>query len=280
MSWNTILDLLGEGESQHLFFLKKADSEILLAQHIAALANTEGGKIVIGLDNANGHLIGCTHDRDWFLITAREYCSPSVNINISVIPRHEHNIIMLDIPEGDDKPYMVDDRCYVREENITRIAKSNEEKIIKGYEGNKNINTRQKKALSYIQDHNVITNREYRDLFGVSHKTAHIELTDMVNQSMLEIHGSGRSTSYIMAGEPAMKQTDSISEYQNESQIAPPETPLTPILPLVEIEETNKDIEQNIPSGDIFNEQANLLEDLEYPEEFPSQLEINGSYIR
>ncbi|MFC1478713.1 RNA-binding domain-containing protein [Candidatus Margulisiibacteriota bacterium] len=280
MSWNTILDLLAEGESQHLFFLTKVDSEIQLAQHIAAIANTEGGKIVIGLDNVNGHLIGCTHERDWFQNAAREYCSPSVDINISVIPRHEHNIVMLDIPEGDDKPYMVDDICYVREENVTRIAKSNEEKMIKGYEGDKNINARQKKALSYIQDNNVITNREYRDLFGVSHKTAHIELTDMVNQSMLEVHGSGRSTSYIMAGEPSPRQTAFIDNYQNEIKTEASQTPLEAIQPSEETNEDQaEDIEQNSPSGDVFNDQADLLEDIEYPEDLSSRLEIKESCI-
>jgi ATP-dependent DNA helicase RecG len=59
------------------------------------------------------------------------------------------------------------------------------------------MNTRQKKALNYLTQNGTITNREFRELFGVSHKTAHIELTNLVGKGILTIQGAGRSTSYI-----------------------------------------------------------------------------------
>jgi predicted HTH transcriptional regulator len=43
----------------------------------------------------------------------------------------------------------------------------------------------------------VITNREYREAFNVSHKTAHLELTMLEEKKLVKSEGAGRSTRYI-----------------------------------------------------------------------------------
>ncbi|NBV42022.1 hypothetical protein EBR96_04555 [bacterium] len=62
------------------------------------------------------------------------------------------------------------------------------------------LNSRQQKALDYLGTQAVIQNKKYRELFHVSHKTAHIELTDLVNKGALSQRGMGRSTHYILKG--------------------------------------------------------------------------------
>jgi len=241
MSWDIILDLLAKGESQSLIFLTRIESEQFLAQQMAALANTEGGKIVLGLDNKNGHLIGCDQDQSGILKVSEENCSPPLKIALTEVLRHDKHLLVIDIPEGDDKPYMVEDVCYIREGNSTRVAKSDEEKLIKGYEGDKDINARQKKALAYVQEQGSITNREYRDCFGVSHKTAHIELTHMVNQLLLLVTGSGRSTGYVLPGEGA--QSSIFSEASSEVPVA------------------TTGQEASGYTGDVFNEQMDVIKE-------------------
>ncbi|MBU0630463.1 MAG: hypothetical protein KKC80_06040, partial [Candidatus Margulisbacteria bacterium] len=51
-------------------------------------------------------------------------------------------------------------------------------------------------AMQIITEHGSITNREYREAFDVSHKTAHIELTLLVNKHLAQSEGAGRSTRY------------------------------------------------------------------------------------
>ena len=252
MSWDIVLDLLSKGSSQNLVFLTKINSENELALEIAALANCNGGKIVLGIDNTNGHLLGCDYDKDWILNVAKEFCSPPINVSVTTVPRHNRNIMLIDVPEGDDKPYMVDDVCYVRENKLTRIAKSDEEKNIKGYEGDKKINARQKKALGYVQEHATITNRAYRDQFGVSHKTAHIELTDMVEQDLFKVTGAGRNTSYILIND---NQQQTIFSQNITPEERPTDGPSTIRHPL----SANSEAE-------IFNAQADLAsEEIELP---------------
>ncbi len=59
------------------------------------------------------------------------------------------------------------------------------------------MNDRQKKTIDYLQSHFSISNKTYRTLFQVSHKTAHIELVALVESGFLQTQGSGRSTCYI-----------------------------------------------------------------------------------
>ena len=59
------------------------------------------------------------------------------------------------------------------------------------------LNERQTLALEYLAEENFIKNKTYRELFDVSHKTAHLELVDLVNKNLIKSQGSGRSTCYV-----------------------------------------------------------------------------------
>jgi predicted HTH transcriptional regulator len=80
------------------------------------------------------------------------------------------------------------------------------------------LNLRQQHALSFVLDKGSIQNKQYRKLFNVSHKTAHVELAEMVQQDQLSIVGNGRSTCYQLRNQPEKHQkTDNmISKQQIE----------------------------------------------------------------
>lgn len=60
------------------------------------------------------------------------------------------------------------------------------------------LNERQEKALVYLTKNSNIKNKKYRELFNVSHKTAHLELIDLVQKKLIKSQGSGRSTCYVI----------------------------------------------------------------------------------
>lgn len=60
------------------------------------------------------------------------------------------------------------------------------------------LNKRQKLALEHLKKFPHIKNKEYRSLFGVSHKTAHIELVQLVSHGHLVSQGGGRNTHYVL----------------------------------------------------------------------------------
>ena len=61
------------------------------------------------------------------------------------------------------------------------------------------LNERQQKAMAYIQTHHAIKNKTYRSEFNISHKTAHIELVDLVSKGYIQSQGAGRSTQYVLS---------------------------------------------------------------------------------
>jgi len=60
------------------------------------------------------------------------------------------------------------------------------------------LNERQKKALEFLKMNSSISNKQYRELFSISHKTAHIELVELVSKGLLLSKGAGRSTCYCL----------------------------------------------------------------------------------
>jgi len=60
------------------------------------------------------------------------------------------------------------------------------------------LNERQLEAVLYVGEHGRITNREYRDLTGVSRSWAIEELREMVDLGIMAVRGSGRAIHYVL----------------------------------------------------------------------------------
>ena len=202
MSWEEVLSLIEQGEGQSLEFEKQVTTEEDIAREMVAFSNTNGGRVVFGIDDKNKHFIGAEIQEgfvEWVMKIARERSTPPITPKLDILERNEKKIVILSISEGDEKPYMTDDICYIRDDDLSRPATPEEQEEIKSPWSGIGMNQRQKKALHYIVDHGLITNREFRNLFNVSHKTAHIELTMLTDQGVLASQGLGRSTRYILA---------------------------------------------------------------------------------
>lgn len=205
MTWEDILALLEQGEGQSVEFEKSIPAEDDIARDMVAFANTDGGKLVFGLDDKNKHLTGVEiigNFDDWIRKIANNHCKPAINPNIEMIEKADKKIIVLTVPEGEDKPYRSDEICYIRDGSTSRPAKDNEEKELINPWSGKGLNKRQIRAMQIIAEHDRLTNREYREAFNVSHKTAHIELTMLVDKRLLISEGAGRSTRYIVSPSP------------------------------------------------------------------------------
>jgi ATP-dependent DNA helicase RecG len=58
------------------------------------------------------------------------------------------------------------------------------------------LNERQIRAVLYVKERGKITNREYQELYGVSNKTAYLELVGLVEKGIFTIEGTGKKTLY------------------------------------------------------------------------------------
>jgi len=200
LSWKQIIELLQQGEGPSIEFKKNLLNSIDLAKDLAAFSNAKGGYIVLGIDDKNGHLIGETVTKEWILAVAKAKCNPKLIPLVTEIEKANKNILLISVHEGNSKPYFADSKCYIRDNKITRLASLDEEKSLSANLKNihEGLNKRQKDALNHVHENGSITNMIYRDLFKVSHKTAHIELVELLRQELLATAGKGRSTCYIL----------------------------------------------------------------------------------
>lgn len=64
------------------------------------------------------------------------------------------------------------------------------------------LNKRQTRALAILAERERITNREYRELFNVSHTTAADDLRDLLAKGLVKQAGTGRGTYYCLVNDP------------------------------------------------------------------------------
>jgi ATP-dependent DNA helicase RecG len=60
------------------------------------------------------------------------------------------------------------------------------------------LNERQIKAVLYVKKNGRITNKEYRELSGLSDEGSRIDLKILIDKNILKQKGSGRGTHYIL----------------------------------------------------------------------------------
>jgi predicted HTH transcriptional regulator len=183
---------------QNVEFHLKLNDPDELAKTIVAFANTSGGTLVLGIGKHTLHLVGYPHSKETIEDVCKRKISPSLNVAVSKIERGDKAIYIIDIPEGADKPYRVNNVSYTRENNKIEVATAEEEKEMNPW-GVNGLNARQRQALAFLNTHPRITNKEYRELCDVSHKTAHIEMTELLDKEVLVVEGAGRSTYYRLA---------------------------------------------------------------------------------
>ena len=257
MEWATIISYMREGDNRTTKFFGSFPDSDVFGHCLVAMASTRGGKIILGIDLANYHMVGVDMDQSDLISFINTHCKPIIHVKIDKFVRDSRSILIISIPDGTQKPYAYNGSCFIMDEANVRLALVNEEQnlkstsvvnvsnsidVIKDIEDNiddkseddmddedfendvaeitdemvrlsssidddddkkdfiktvfQKINSRQIKALRFLSINDNVRNKQYRNMFDISHKTAHLELSDLVEKGILVIKGSGRSTCY------------------------------------------------------------------------------------
>ena len=102
---------------------------------VVAFANTNGGKLLFGLDERKREIIGIDDDSlfkvmDTISKSISNYCELEVRINIYVRNYKNKYLIIVEIPKGALKPYYIkgnsiQNSTYIRKNGITSLADTN-----------------------------------------------------------------------------------------------------------------------------------------------------------
>ncbi len=116
-------------ENPHTDFKAQFGSTAELAKDLVCFANSDGGQIIIGVDDGR-QVIGVSDPDDLMLRVddvAFNRCSPPITVVPEVVELDGDAVVVLNVPKGDQRPYRTGDgRYYVRSGARCRSASREE----------------------------------------------------------------------------------------------------------------------------------------------------------
>ncbi len=122
--------LIAEGEHEHQDFKYKVTDAEKLAKSVSAFANTDGGRLLIGVRD-DGHLSGVRSEEEIYMMhaAAYKYCKPESSISFETLHADGRTIVIATVPKSKRRPICVANisegtekrpRAYIRiaDENI------------------------------------------------------------------------------------------------------------------------------------------------------------------
>ena len=118
--------LIDEGEHQQQDFKYKVTDACKLAKSVSAFANTDGGRLLVGVRD-DGHLSGVRSEEEKYMLqeAATHYCHPAADITFETFVAEGRTIVVATVPKAKHKPIKAlgDDgrwKAYIRvaDENI------------------------------------------------------------------------------------------------------------------------------------------------------------------
>lgn len=203
MNPRKLLEIISNGESSSVEFKRKSTTPKKLAKEIAAIANTAGGYLIIGVDD-NGKIYGIKSEKseaDIVETACNFFILPPIEPNISIINLYDKDVLLLTIEESNIKPHkaIVEDdensneyKFYIRlgeksveaSREMTRLMKqTTEDKPLK-----LSIGPNEKRLFAYLDKHDRITVKDFSKLVNISDRRAERLLIRLVRAGSLSIH--------------------------------------------------------------------------------------------
>jgi predicted HTH transcriptional regulator len=118
-----VLQMIEEGEHQTQDFKMRVDDAGKIAKTIAAFANSEGGRLLIGVKD-NGSVVGVRADEEVHIIdlACHSHCKPPVAFESQVWKAEGRSILEINIPRSASRPHFCEDKegnwsAYLRQQD-------------------------------------------------------------------------------------------------------------------------------------------------------------------
>lgn len=119
--------LIADGEGRQLDFEISADDKQNIARILVALANTEGGRLLIGV-NDKGRIKGVNPEEELSVVEeiSHGYCQPELNIESNIWEEGHHLLLEVSVKKSEIRHKAIDEggrwKHYIRVENLTLLS--------------------------------------------------------------------------------------------------------------------------------------------------------------
>jgi predicted HTH transcriptional regulator len=168
-------EIVKNGENYNTEFKLKANHPEKIIKEIVAFANTEGGNLLLGVDD-DQQIKGLkfAEEDEFLLVRAIEkYCSPPIEFKIknAVLP-NMREVLVFEIPKSTNKPHFVNfdpksenKIAYVRVKDKSLQASKEVRKYLKAENGENNIQftfgEKESKLMQYLEENKSITVKDF-----------------------------------------------------------------------------------------------------------------------
>lgn len=211
-----LLDIIGQGETRHTEFKRLVHSPIKIAKSIVAFANTEGGIILIGVDD-DKRITGIHSEKEMLEIVhdaVKLHVEPVPHIETEVIEYKKRLVLMVIVPESSDKPHyhisterdndtlkkVNRKKVYLREESHNKVASPDRVFLMKsaGDPLKLSFGANEKMLLGYLADNTSITAQEFSSLAGIPLQKAMQTLVALVRSGAIKLCNEGQKSYYCL----------------------------------------------------------------------------------
>ena len=214
MTLDDLRRLAAMGEGRHLEFKNRVPRADKLAREVIALANTDGGKVLIGVDD-DGSVVG-VKDADEELFALREALGnrvePEVGVDVEPVRVSRRRLaLVVDVPASGERPHYLRPggdprqkrRAYVRVDDQS-VEASPEAVLLmkeqrKGTGARFTFGERERRLLTYLDRHEKVNVAEYARLADLPPWKASKTLVQLAHAGVLTLHAQPGGADYFTA---------------------------------------------------------------------------------
>ncbi len=192
-----IQNLIQQGEHQQQDFKFQVNDSRKIAKTLVAFANTDGGKLLIGVKD-NGVIAGIRTDEEYHMIeaAAEMYCKPVIDFAFRAWNIEGKKLLEVDVSPSLSKPcYALNEdkkwMAYVRVKDQNILASPVQLKYWKKQQASKGAiikySQKEEVLLKFLNDNPFITINKYCRLAGIPKYLAENVLTNLMVAGLIEM---------------------------------------------------------------------------------------------
>ena len=200
-NYAALKEMVQLGEGLHLEFKRKAKYPEKILKEISAFANTDGGVLIIGVDD-NLSIPGIeSADEEEFMILngIEKFLSPKLTVQVQHFRLPSDNyVVVFQIPKGEERPYMVlaneyvpELRAYIRMDHQSIQASREMRELLKVEKKAKNLRfeygEKERTLLDYLTTNPQINVTAFASLAGINKRVASRTLVLLTACNVLRI---------------------------------------------------------------------------------------------
>lgn len=197
---------ISEGEHQQQDFKFRIDDARKIARSLAAFANTDGGRLLVGVKD-NGKITGIATDEEYHVLetAAQLFTKPEVRFETQAWEVRGKIVLEVTIPRSEERPHKVKNEdgrwlAYLRKADQNLLANAVLLKVWKQKDGMKDAKVTytepERFLLSYLREHDSITFSRFYKLSKIDRKQAENILVQLVCWNVIEMDFSEKGCVY------------------------------------------------------------------------------------